>query len=878
MDITTLAVAIAYANKVGENVKKEGFKVQVETDCSILETIGEEKVFYFLPKKVSKPKDGYDEYIYTNNNWEQIGSTDIDLSNYVTLSDLSTALEAKENTANKATAITERNKTSETLFPTIGAVNAFVLDKIAAITSLSFEVVQTKPTQNIKTNVIYLIPNGQSGTDNIYDEWIYVNNKWELIGSTAIDLSQYAKKSELPTKTSDLTNDSGFLTQHQDISGKEDKSNKSDDFSFDLTPTAAERSKYPTIARLKEFLTDTYYDADEVDELIPDTSGKVDKVEGKGLSTNDYTDAEKNKLGGIETGATKTVVDSALSASSTNPVQNKVIKEALDNLDPLPSGGTVGQVLTKTSNGSAWKNVQHQDISGKENLSNKSTSISSASTDMQYPSAKAVYDFVGATDAIPSYVKEEAESVLAKAFAHKGLGRTVRFIAVSDAHNDSTETSHSYTRIANKHCGQAVKYIAERIALDFVACLGDSTWAGVVHTTAQYNTKWLESDLQEMNSFLAEGFRGVPNIRVVGNHDQCATTDDNNVVSRLQNSGAYQLIGRYNAGVSDGLNNYGYYDITNVKLRIIYLNTSDTVSTSSQGTLLAVSQAQKNWLCETLIDVNTKSDAAQWRIMLLSHAPLDMTGSIDTDILIPYTNGGTYGNYVFTNHDAKIIGNCHGHTHCYNVGYMSDKIRRFTIPNANFYDNNHYKNNASYAAWNEDTTYPKTENSRTDTSFSLVTLDMDSLICYVDNYGAGYDREFSVDYKSDPVPVNLFDKDDPDVVLRARFNSSKQPVEFADEQLVTGFIPASIGTTFEFETDKANNTNGYTGFLMLYDANKQPIGGLSNGTTSFIWSSDYKNGSITVPQTYAKTDFTGTSYARFCLAYTDIDSIIITKG
>ena len=32
---------------------------------------------------------------------------------------------------------------------------------------------------------------------------------------------------------------------------------------------------------------------------------KVDKIEGKGLSTNDYTDAEKNKLAGIESGAQK---------------------------------------------------------------------------------------------------------------------------------------------------------------------------------------------------------------------------------------------------------------------------------------------------------------------------------------------------------------------------------------------------------------------------------------------------------------------------------------------------------------------------------------------------------------------------------------------
>lgn len=56
---------------------------------------------------------------------------------------------------------------------------------------------------------------------------------------------------------------------------------------------------------------------------------KVDKVEGKGLSTNDYTTTEKNKLAGIATGANKTVVDSALSSSSTNPVQNKIINNAL---------------------------------------------------------------------------------------------------------------------------------------------------------------------------------------------------------------------------------------------------------------------------------------------------------------------------------------------------------------------------------------------------------------------------------------------------------------------------------------------------------------------------------------------------------------------
>ena len=67
-------------------------------------------------------------------------------------------------------------------------------------------------------------------------------------------------------------------------------------------------------------------------------SGKVDKVDGKGLSANDYTTEEKNKLAGIAAGATAVTVDSALSSSSENPVQNKVINTALGNKVDKVSG------------------------------------------------------------------------------------------------------------------------------------------------------------------------------------------------------------------------------------------------------------------------------------------------------------------------------------------------------------------------------------------------------------------------------------------------------------------------------------------------------------------------------------------------------------
>lgn len=55
----------------------------------------------------------------------------------------------------------------------------------------------------------------------------------------------------------------------------------------------------------------------------------VRKEDGKGLSTNDFTNELKTKLDGIEAGANKTVVDESLSTESTNPVQNKVVQAAL---------------------------------------------------------------------------------------------------------------------------------------------------------------------------------------------------------------------------------------------------------------------------------------------------------------------------------------------------------------------------------------------------------------------------------------------------------------------------------------------------------------------------------------------------------------------
>lgn len=80
-----------------------------------------------------------------------------------------------------------------------------VNDLINGITSMNVAVVQTLPTSGISATTIYLVPKSTSQANNAYDEYLYVNNKWEKIGDTTIDLSNYALKSEIPTVTNDLT-------------------------------------------------------------------------------------------------------------------------------------------------------------------------------------------------------------------------------------------------------------------------------------------------------------------------------------------------------------------------------------------------------------------------------------------------------------------------------------------------------------------------------------------------------------------------------------------------------------------------------------------------------------------------------------------------
>lgn len=79
---------------------------------------------------------------------------------------------------------------------------------ISQIQTSHFEIVAVLPTVG-ERNVIYLLPRQITETGNIYDEYIYISNAWEKIGSTDIDLTGYATETWVNTQIAN------FLTQAQ---------------------------------------------------------------------------------------------------------------------------------------------------------------------------------------------------------------------------------------------------------------------------------------------------------------------------------------------------------------------------------------------------------------------------------------------------------------------------------------------------------------------------------------------------------------------------------------------------------------------------------------------------------------------------------------
>ena len=153
--------------------------------------------------------------------------------------------------------------------------------------------VTTNKTYRFDGNYGYVMIGGGSGGGSFEQ----VQADWNQSDSTSVD---YIKNKPtiptIPTNVSAFTNDAGYLTQHQDI------------------------------------------------------SGKVDKVAGKGLSTNDYTTAEKTKLAGLSNyddtqiqaavDALQSAIDALTGVNDTTEAIN-TMNEVIDFLDGVTNDETL---------------------------------------------------------------------------------------------------------------------------------------------------------------------------------------------------------------------------------------------------------------------------------------------------------------------------------------------------------------------------------------------------------------------------------------------------------------------------------------------------------------------------------------------------------
>ena len=217
---------------------------------------------------------------------------------------------------------------------------------------------------------------------------------------------------KLPSKTSDLTNDSGFITAK------------------DVPEGAAASSTMPKMDGTAAAGTETAFARG--DHVHPSDTTKVDKVEGKGLSANDYTNEKKAKLGGVEANEKKAKLG-GVEANEEKAKLGGVEANANNYTLPDASASVKGGVTVGTN-----VDVSGGKISVKNGTTNQKgvVQLSSATDDTSTtkaatPSAvKAAYDLAAGKQSpatslagygiADAYTKDEVDAKMSSALEYKG--------------------------------------------------------------------------------------------------------------------------------------------------------------------------------------------------------------------------------------------------------------------------------------------------------------------------------------------------------------------------------------------------------------------------------------------------------------------------
>lgn len=229
---------------------------------------------------------------------------------------------------------------------TATAIAEAIKTAIAETGHASFTKVDAVPTvAEAKDNVLYLVMNADTG---FYDIYAKVDTDGTAavvrLDDVSVNLDDYS--------TTEQMNEAIATAIANKVDKVEGKGLSTEDFTTALKeklvalPEGAEANYIKSVS--DEF-TVSEEGKLEVKEIapakvtgLPDAlAGKVDKVEGKGLSANDYTNEEKEKLGGVEAGANKNLIEIIKLAGAALNISEKAVDIPL-------AGETAGVVTSST--------------------------------------------------------------------------------------------------------------------------------------------------------------------------------------------------------------------------------------------------------------------------------------------------------------------------------------------------------------------------------------------------------------------------------------------------------------------------------------------------------------------------------------------------
>lgn len=344
---------------------------------------------------------------------------------------------------------------------------------------------------------------------------------------------------------------------------------------------------------------------------------------------------------------------------------------------------------------------------------------------------------------------------------------SIVFLAMSDNHypaDQTATTAYANNKASTVQANRAAKVLSYLIRPDFFVHLGD-VCCGASTTTPDM----LKKQIEEFNSYFLEANSDIPLFLCIGNHDtgiyyHNAATDGG--VHTMTGEYLYKNFTSLSASpdtVFGGEENggYCYRDFAGKKLRVFMLNTSEKLVAAQADQ--CTYGAQRVWLANALLDLNTKDDAAEWGFVILCHYPADYGGNMPlSELLKAYVEGasftitdtadGTNETVNFSGKNgAKMIAQFHGHVHNFLTSklysYATGKgvqydAHRVCIPNAQFDRENYYTTVGSYTdiSFAEGTSYPKTANTADGTSFVVNVINPSEQKIYSFCYGAGYDR------------------------------------------------------------------------------------------------------------------------------------------